>query len=147
MKKFLYTTITILGALVATTACSDDFLKVESRTAVLEADYYNSPQRLYSGLVAAYDPLQWYDYFYQYNSLPMLSDIMSDDVYCGGSNESDQPVLVKTSNFTLTSLDVPNQVWTICYSGVNRSNIVISKAKTIEMDEALKNNMCSGYRA
>lgn len=138
MKKFLYTTITILGALVATTACSDDFLKVESRTAVLEADYYNSPQRLYSGLVAAYDPLQWYDYFYQYNSLPMLSDIMSDDVYCGGSNESDQPVLVKTSNFTLTALDVPNMVWTICYSGVNRSNIVISKAKTIEMDEALK---------
>lgn len=138
MKKFLYTTFAALLALAGTTACNDDFLNVESKTAVLEADYYNSPERLYTGLVAAYDPLQWFDYFYQYNSLPMVSDIMADDVYCGGSNESDQPVLVKTSNFTLTELEVPNQIWTICYSGINRSNIVIAKAPSIEMDEALK---------
>lgn len=138
MKKILFSIFAILGGFAAVTSCSDDFLNLESRTAVLESDYYNSPERLYSGLVAAYDPLEWFDYFYQYNSLPLICDLMSDDVYCGGSNEGDQPILVKTSNFTLTALDVPNQVWTICYSGINRSNIVIAKAKGIEMDEALK---------
>ena len=75
---------------------------------------------MYQGLVAAYDPLEWFDYFYQYNSLPMVADIMADDIYCGGSNEGDQPVLVKTHYYTATATEVCNQIWTIAYSGINR---------------------------
>lgn len=119
-------------------SCSDDFLVVESKDSILESDYYNSAERLYSGLVAAYDPLQWFDYFYQYNSLNMVSDIMADDIYCGGSNEGDQPILVKAHYYTATATDVPNMIWTTAYSGVNRSNIIIAKADAIEMDAATK---------
>ncbi len=136
MKRLvlLLSTIFALGLY----SCSDDFLVVESKDSILESDYYNSAERLYSGLVAAYDPLQWFDYFYQYNSLNMVSDIMADDIYCGGSNEGDQPILVKTHYYTLTPTDVPNMIWTIAYSGINRSNIVIAKADAIEMDAATK---------
>ena len=119
-------------------SCSDDFLVVESKDSILESDYYNSAERVYSGLVAAYDPLQWFDYFYQYNSLNMVSDIMADDIYCGGSNEGDQPILVKAHYYTATATDVPNMIWTIAYSGVNRSNIIVAKADAIEMDAATK---------
>lgn len=136
MKRIfiLFTTICALSL----TACNDDFLMVESKDSILESNYYNSADRLYSGLVAAYDPLQWFDYFYQYTSLNMISDIMADDIYCGGSNEGDQPVLVKTHYYTATSNDVCNMIWTTAFSGVNRANIVISKAPEIEMDETLK---------
>lgn len=128
-----------LGAFFAA-SCSDDFLNVDSRTAVLESDYYNSAERLYTGLVAAYDPLQWFDYFYQYCSINMVSDIMADDVYCGGSNEADQPTLVMTSNYTCTPNYVSSAIWTVCYSGINRANIVIAKAPDIEMDDDVRTN-------
>ena len=136
MKKIflLLSTVFALGLY----SCSDNFLVVESKGSILESNYYNSADRLYSGLVAAYDPLQWFDYFYQYNSLNMVSDIMADDIYTGGSNEGDQPILVKAHYYTATSTDVPNMIWTTAYSGINRSNIVIAKAPEIEMDEALK---------
>ena len=136
MKKIflLLSTVFALGLY----SCSDNFLVVESKGSILESNYYNSADRLYSGLVAAYDPLQWFDYFYQYNSLNMVSDIMADDIYTGGSNEGDQPILVKAHFYTATSTDVPNMIWTTAYSGVNRSNIVIAKAPEIEMEEALK---------
>ncbi len=80
---------------------------------------------MYQGLMAAYDPLEWFDYFYQYNNLNFVSDIMADDIYCGGSNEGDQPILVKTHYFTATSIDCCNQIWTIAYSGINRACVVL----------------------
>ena len=137
MKK-IYNILAIAAAALTLASCSDKWLEVESKTSILEADYYNSADRLFTGLVAAYDPLKWYDYFYQYNSLNMVSDIMADDILCGGSNDSDQPTLVKAHYYTLTAADEPNQIWTICYSGINRANIVIAKAPAIEMDEATK---------
>jgi hypothetical protein len=137
MKKTL-NILVIAAATLMLASCSDKWLQPESKTNILEADYYNSADRLFTGLVAAYDPLKWYDYFYQYNSLNMVSDIMADDILCGGSNDSDQPTLVKAHYYTLTPADQPNQIWTICYSGVNRANIVIAKAPSIEMDETTK---------
>lgn len=128
----------LLSTVLAFTACTDEFLIVESKDSILEGDYYNSQERLFSGLIAAYDPLQWFDYFYQYNSLNMVSDIMADDIYAGGSNEGDQPVLVKTHFYTATPNDVCNQIWSVAFSGVNRANIVIAKAPDIEMSESTK---------
>ena len=58
-------------------------------------EYFISEERMYQSLVAAYDPLKWFDYFYQYDSLNFVYDIMADDIYCGGSNEGDQPTLVR----------------------------------------------------
>lgn len=120
-------------------SCGEEWLDVPSKTQILESNYYSTQERLFTGLVAAYDPLEWFDYFYQYNALNMVSDIMADDVYCGGSNEGDQPILVKTHYYTCSSTDVPNQIWTVAYSGINRANIVIAKAPEIEMDDATRN--------
>ncbi len=131
--------LTVAAAVLMLSACGEKWLDVPSKSSVLEADYYVSQERLFTGVVAAYDPLQWFDYFGQYDALNMVSDIMADDVYCGGSSEGDQPVLVKTHYYTLTPNDVPNQIWTVAYSGINRANIVLAKAPNVEMDSALKN--------
>ena len=130
--------LAIASAALLLSSCGEEWLDVASKTQILESNYYNSEDRLFTAVVAAYDPLEWFDYFNQYNALNMLSDIMADDVYCGGSNEGDQPILVKTHYYTCSSTDVPNQVWTVAYSGINRSNIVLAKAPDVEMDAALK---------
>ncbi len=58
MKKII---ISLMTLMVATTSCSEDFLTVSSTTSLLADDYYNSQERIYTALVAAYDPLQWFD--------------------------------------------------------------------------------------
>lgn len=130
MKKIFLFLATVA---VMMSSCYDaDFVTVSHNGSEPQEEYYISEDRLFQSVVAAYDPLQWFDYFYQYNALNMVSDIMADDIYCGGSNEGDQPILVKTHYYTVTSIDVCNQIWTIAYSGVNRSCIVLEYADRAE---------------
>ena len=103
-------------------------------------EYFINQERMYQSLVAAYDPLQWLDYWDQYvNALTLTPDIMADDIYCGGSNEGDQPILVKTHYFTLTPTDQSDRIWTICYSGINRACVVLEHVDAVPgMDEQTK---------
>lgn len=123
MKKIYL--IVSAAAMMLMSSCSKDFVTAVHNSAEPLDEYFRSEARMYEGLVAAYDPTKWFDYFYQYNWLPLLSDIMADDIYCGGSNDGDQPILVKTHYYTATPTDCCNQVWTIAYSGINRCCIVL----------------------
>jgi hypothetical protein len=125
MKKLTIISCIAFAALCLN-SCTDKFLTVDAASSVLaDGTYYNTKAHLTQALVAAYDPLKWFDYFYSYENLPMVSDIMSDDVMTGGSDEKDCLYLHKISNFSALPTSVCNQTWTICYSGINRSNIVL----------------------
>lgn len=125
MKKLIIIGSVVLSAL-SMNSCSDDFLTVESASSLLaDGSYYNNKAHMTEALVAAYDPLKWYDYFYSYESLPFVSEIMGDDAMVGGSDENDCLYLHKMSNYSALPTSVCSQSWTICYSGVNRSNIVL----------------------
>ena len=118
MKKIIY--LLSAALCLSLSSCSNDFITAVHNSSEPMDEYFINEDRMFQGLVAAYDPLQWFDYFYQYNFLPMVSDIMADDIYCGGSNEGDQPILVKTHYYQATPTEVCNQIWTIAYSGINR---------------------------
>ncbi|MDE6069261.1 MAG: RagB/SusD family nutrient uptake outer membrane protein, partial [Alistipes sp.] len=90
MKKAIIALGTLATMLLA--ACSEDFITVKHNSSEPLDEYIIDESRMYQVLTAAYDPLEWFDYFYQYNNLAMVSDIMADDIYCGGSNEGDQPI-------------------------------------------------------
>lgn len=127
MKKIFFA----LCALAVLASCNVDFVTAVHNSSEPQSDYYRNEERMFQGLVAAYDPLKWYDYFYEYNSLNMVSDIMADDIYCGGSNDGDQPKLVKTHYYTLTSLDQPSQIWVVSYSGINRACHVLENVDNV----------------
>ncbi len=129
MKKIFFALCAF--AVLILSSCGKDFVTAVHNSSEPQEEYYINEDRMFQGLVAAYDPLKWYDYFYQYDALNMVSDIMADDIYCGGSNEGDQPVLVKTHFYTATSLDVCNQIWTISYSGVNRACHVLENVDNV----------------
>ena len=112
-------------------SCGKDFITVKHNGSEPLEEYFINEDRMYQGLIAAYDPLEWFDYFYQYDNLNLVSDIMADDIYCGGSNEGDQPILVKTHYYTATPTDCCNQIWTIAYSGVNRACVVLEHVDAV----------------
>lgn len=106
-------------------SCSDDFLEVESASSVDINDYYTTEERIFEALVAAYDPLCWTDYAWgQFTQLNLISDVMSDDVYVGGNDQSDLQYLHKMFDYDATSEIVCSDLWTTFYSGVNRANAV-----------------------
>jgi len=121
-------------------SCTNDYLTVNSASSLLaDGSYYNSKTHLTEALVASYDPLKWFDYFYSYESLPLVADLMSEDVMAGGGGETDCLYLHKISNFSALPTSVCNQTWSICYSGINRSNIVLQYINNAaDMTEAEK---------
>jgi len=129
MKKIFYS-ICILASMLTTASCGKDFITAVHNSSEPMGEYFINESRLFESVVAAYDPLQWFDYFYQYDCLNMVSDIMSDDLYCGGSNEGDQPILVKTHFYTATPTECCNTIWTIAYSGINRAYHVLEFVDT-----------------
>lgn len=123
MKKYIFALSAII---VLLSSCGKDFVTVKHNSSEPMDEYFISEERMYQSLVAAYDSLNWLDYFDQYvNALTLTPDVMADDIYAGGSNEGDQPSIVKTHYYTLTSTEQLDRIWTICYSGVNRSCIVL----------------------
>ena len=76
MKKIYAALCAIITIL--TTSCSIDFVTPVHNSSEPMEEYFNTEARMFESLVAAYDPLQWFDYFYQYDALPLISDIMGD---------------------------------------------------------------------
>lgn len=131
MKKII---IISLAALTMTGAmsCGDDFLSVEPSSSLGIDGYYNSESRIMEALTAAYDPLQWYDYFQGWAPLSLVYDCMSDDVYVGGGSTSDQGELHLISQYQSDPIKTIGGAWTTSYSGINRSNNVIQDVETVE---------------
>lgn len=98
---------------------------MQSHDKIYIDEYYNTPERIKEALVAAYDPLQWFDYgLGTYNPIPLIYEVMADDFYPGGSNNKDMEPWHLMFNYQATSTNVPSTVWTAAYSGVNRANCV-----------------------
>ncbi|OIP83871.1 MAG: hypothetical protein AUK44_03935 [Porphyromonadaceae bacterium CG2_30_38_12] len=120
-------------------ACGDEFLTLKPTNQIIADDYYNSEERLYSALVAAYAPLQWHDW--AINGFPLLaiSGVMSGEMLPGGGSASEGELLRKLMNFSTNSTDVPSQQWTVMlYAGINRCNIVIDKVVAVPALEDAK---------
>ena len=79
MKKIIIA-ISALAVLLMS-SCTKEFVTVKHNSSEPQSEYYINESRMFEGLVAAYDPLKWYDYFYQYTDFQMMSDIMADDIY------------------------------------------------------------------
>ena len=121
MKKYI--TISALAALTVFGGCSEDFLNVESPNELPADSYFNSEDKMYENLVAAYDPLEWFDWANgQYCPLLIMSDIMSDQIWPGGGTSTDNLFWQLMSNYAATPNECMSGLWTDAYSGVKRSN-------------------------
>jgi hypothetical protein len=131
MKKytFLFTIAALAGSLLCF-SCGDDFLTsypAEKRTAGEAA----TETAILSFLGSAYQPLLFDSYANNaYESIVLMSDLRSDDIYKGGSDAGDQLYLYNLSIFTTSPTTSLAGLWTIYYSGLARCNNVLANCET-----------------
>ena len=124
MKKYI--SIFILIALVGLGSCGEDFLT----SLPTEKQAAGSPATegaILSNLGAAYQILLFDSYANNnYNSIVLMSDVRSDDIYKGGGDAGDHRQLYLLSQFTSTPQELPEGLWSIYFSGLARSNNAIT---------------------
>jgi hypothetical protein len=139
MNKFFITAC--LAFTLGITSCSDDFLDLESPSKLTIDDYYNSKARIYEALVAAYNPMEWFDWGQgEYNPVNVMSDVMADDVWAGGSSATDNEAWHLQANYSVTPIKVMKGLWTSCYTGIHRcNNVMYYMPGVTDIDDATKN--------
>ena len=61
MKKAIIALGTAAAILLA--ACTEDFITVKHNSSEPLDEYFIEESRMFQSLTAAYDPLEWFDYF------------------------------------------------------------------------------------
>jgi starch-binding outer membrane protein, SusD/RagB family len=123
MKKSI--NILFIAALLGFTACNDDFLTIKP-TQSQEAGGDATEGAIMANLAATYQILLFDSYAdNNYNSIVLMSDLRSDDIFKGGGDAGDQAMLYRLSQLDATPTELPQGLWTIYYSGIARANNAI----------------------
>lgn len=99
MKTLKYIPFVLITILVLN-SCGKDWLDVKPKGTTLEDNYYQNADEVYSGLVAAYDPLGW-EVVKDYSSKVGLLNSASDECYAGGGSYGDRATWEAWSSYTL----------------------------------------------
>ena len=127
MKKYKYIMAGLISSAMLATGCSESFLEVESKTQETIDTYFTTDEHIQEAVVAAYDPLHWPDWaMSQYNPVNIMSDIMADDIWVGGSDKNDNQYWHLMMNYEALPTNCMTGLWTVAYSGVKRSNDVLT---------------------
>lgn len=120
-----YFKILLIAAIVFASSCSDDFLTVYP-TSSQEAGGEATEGAILANLGSCYQILLFDSYAdYEYNSIVLMSDLRSDDIYKGGGDAGDQQQLYRLSQFDASAQELPIGLWRIYYNGLSRSNNAI----------------------
>lgn len=115
----------MIVGLLGLNSCGNDFLTSNPTDKVLAGQPAVESQ-IKSYLASAYQILLFDSYANNnYNSVPLMSDLMSDDIYKGGGDAGDQHQLYLLSLYTSTPDELPAGLWNIYYSGIARCNNVL----------------------
>lgn len=117
----------MLGAAFISTGCTSSFLDIEDPTRTTIDEYMSTDAHIQEAVVACYDPLHWPDWAMgEYNPVNIMSDIMADDIWVGGSDKNDNSNWHMMMNFEARPNAVISGLWTDAYSGVKRCNDVMA---------------------
>ncbi len=130
MKQNIIHKLILIGVGMAIfQSCADDFLELEPKTNLLEANAYKTEEDAYSAVIAVYDALSVQNWSF----VPITADIFSDDAYCGGESGGGmwQWQALETSIIDADNSEAEN-LWNRCYSGIYRANMFFDKEDGIE---------------
>ncbi|MDD4970187.1 MAG: RagB/SusD family nutrient uptake outer membrane protein [Paludibacter sp.] len=115
----------LVAALIGFISCDDTFL-TNHPTQSQEAGGAATEGAILSNLGACYQILLFDSYAANnYNSIPLMSDLRSDDIYKGGGDAGDQATLYRLSQLDVTPTELPYGIWQIYFSGISRCNNVL----------------------
>ena len=116
----------LCAAFLALPSCSDDFLEVKNPTGEPLEEYYTDEATLNEALTSAYAPLHWPDWDgTAYNDLTVDGEIMGDDFWVGGSDNTDNQHWHRLFNCAGDGNNTLATLWGDFYSGIKRCNDAI----------------------
>lgn len=114
------------SAFVLSTSCKDSFLEIQKPDGEPLEEYYTTEARIFESVTSAYAPLHWPDWNGDgYNALTVCNEIMGEDFWVGGSNNTDNQHWHKLFNFDGSSIFTLSSLWSDFYSGIKRCNDVV----------------------
>ena len=128
IKFILYSALA--GLLLFGISCSKSFLEVTPKGESLESNYYQTPDQVFSALVAVYNAteaeagygINWYS-----NKLGPLNSA-GDECYAGGGSSTDMATYQVWNNYTMNPANaISRKFLEQDYAGIYRDNLLISK--------------------
>lgn len=137
MKNIKLNLLVVLALLLG--SCSDEFLELEPKTGQVEANYYKNEAQAFLAVTAVYDAYAVQNWQF----IPTMSDIYSDDAFCGGSDVTD---MAQWQDMEMFKMEPENNssadLWNRCYAGVYRANLYLQKQEGVEWKtEGLKERL------
>ena len=115
--------------MLAGNSCSKDFLELEPKTGQTEANYYKTEEQAFLAVTAVYDAYSVQNWQF----VPVMSDIYSDDAFCGGSDATDMAQWQDMESFKMEpENNSSSDLWNRCYSGIYRANLYLQKQDGID---------------
>lgn len=139
MKNKLAYILSFIVLLIIQVSCTEDFLELEPKTGQVEANYYQNEEQALLAVAAVYDAYSVQNWQF----VPTMSDIFSDDAFCGGANVTDMSQWQEMEMFNMTQENnAAADLWNRCYSGIYRANLYLQKQENVEWEtEGLKERM------
>ncbi|MBD5355751.1 MAG: RagB/SusD family nutrient uptake outer membrane protein [Bacteroides sp.] len=122
-KNILLTSIAAMG--MGLSSCGTDWLDIPDNTQDTVADYYTTEANIQQAVVAAYDPLHWFDYANNYCGINIYPEVIADQCFPGGGDINDMNQWKTVFNFNTTPTVVLDTNYSNAYSGVKRCNDAI----------------------
>lgn len=128
-----------LFTLIVLAGCRKDFLEKAPLDTINTDNFYKTADDAVAAVNGAYQPLQWPKLF---NMRMWTMDIMAGNSIVGAGGGQDGIETQHQANFiTMPENAGVLDLWRGPFPGILRSNIVLDKVPTIEMDETLKNRI------
>jgi starch-binding outer membrane protein, SusD/RagB family len=129
MKRSILYIAFILVIVYLGTSCSKDFLELEPITGQTEANYYKTEEHAFLAMTAVYDVYSLQNWQF----VPVMGDIWSDDAFCGGSSATDMAQWQDMESFDMDAENNSSRdLWNRCYSGIYRANLYLQKQGDIK---------------
>ncbi|MCD8739203.1 RagB/SusD family nutrient uptake outer membrane protein [Mucilaginibacter roseus] len=128
-KYIIYGSVVMLG-IAGFASCKKSYLETTPSGQTLEANYYSTPDEIFTGVVAAYDPLvtETGGLNNTYSGPLGPLNAASDDCVAGGGGPTDMNTWQAWNNYSLTPAVGPQgEYWGRNYRGVSRCNTILSK--------------------
>lgn len=128
MKNKLKYIFSFIVVVVTLASCSKDFLELEPKTGQVEANYYKNEEQAFLSVAAVYDAYSVQNWQF----VPVMADIFSDDAFCGGANVTDMSQFQEMEMFNMTTENgAASDLWNRCYSGIYRANLYLQKQEEV----------------
>jgi len=127
-----------LLALLLFSGCVDDFLSHDPPVERTQDNFFQTEQDAQQALFAVYETLTFSHGRDNtgFHPFDVVSNMMSDDAYAGGSGPGDQPELLEMNSHNMAVTNGKAQgLWSDRYTGIYRANLLLERIDDISFSD------------